>query len=72
MDVSTLLSFGPEGWGDDIAAGLLVTLSLSLATLPIGLLIGFFVAVAKTVRRSRHSGWPATSTPPSSAACPSF
>ncbi len=47
MDVSTLLSFGPEGWGDDIAAGLLVTLSLSLATLPIGLLIGFFVAVAK-------------------------
>jgi polar amino acid transport system permease protein len=43
----TLLSWGPEGWLDDLAYGVLVTVSLALATLPIGLFIGFFVAVAK-------------------------
>ncbi|GLS33277.1 polar amino acid transport system permease protein [Mesorhizobium albiziae] len=47
MDAWTLLSFGPEGWGDDIARGVLVTISLALATLPIGLFIGFFIAIAK-------------------------
>lgn len=47
MDVWTLISFGPEGWGDDIAYGVLVTVSLALATLPLGLLIGFMVALAK-------------------------
>jgi polar amino acid transport system permease protein len=45
--VLALLSFGPEGWGDDIAWGVLVTVSLALATLPLGLVIGFFVALAK-------------------------
>jgi polar amino acid transport system permease protein len=43
----TLLSWGPEGWLDDLAAGVFVTVSLALATLPVGLFIGFFVAVAK-------------------------
>jgi polar amino acid transport system permease protein len=47
MDVWTLLSFGPEGWGDDIARGVFVTLSLALATLPLGLLVGFMIALAK-------------------------
>jgi polar amino acid transport system permease protein len=47
MNVWTLISFGPEGWGDDIARGVLVTLSLALATLPLGLLIGFLIALAK-------------------------
>lgn len=47
MDAWTLLSFGAEGWGDDIARGVLVTISLALATLPIGLVAGFFVALAK-------------------------
>jgi len=42
-----LLSFGPEGWGDDIASGVLVTVSLALATLPLGLAAGFFVALGK-------------------------
>jgi len=46
-DYRTLLSFGPEGWGDDIAAGVLVTVALALATLPFGLVIGFLVALAK-------------------------
>ncbi|BCH24633.1 ABC transporter permease [Mesorhizobium sp. L-8-10] len=46
----TLLSFGPEGWGDDIAWGVLVTVSLALATLPPGLLVGFLAALAKQSR----------------------
>lgn len=45
--VWTLLSWGPEGWLDDIAEGVLVTVSLAVATLPFGLLAGFFVALAK-------------------------
>lgn len=45
--VWTLLSFGDQGWGDEIARGTLVTVTLALATLPFGLLIGFFVALAK-------------------------
>lgn len=43
----TLLSWGPEGWLDDIAAGVFVTVCLALATLPFGLTLGFFVALAK-------------------------
>ncbi len=43
----TLLSFGPTGWGDEILSGIGVTLALALATLPVGLVIGFFVALAK-------------------------
>ena len=42
-----LLSFGPDGWGDDIASGVLVTVGLALATLPFGLVLGFFVALMK-------------------------
>lgn len=43
----TLLSFGPQGWSDDIAYGVLVTVSLALATLPLGMAVGFLVALAK-------------------------
>lgn len=43
----TLLSFGDAGWGDEIADGVLVTVSLAIATLPIGLALGFFLALAK-------------------------
>jgi len=43
----TLLSFGDQGWGDEIAWGVLITVSLALATLPVGLFIGFIIAVAK-------------------------
>ena len=46
-DVLALLEFGPGGWGDEIAAGAAVTLALSLATLPVGIVVGFFVALAK-------------------------
>ncbi|RWL49071.1 MAG: ABC transporter permease [Mesorhizobium sp.] len=47
QSIWTLLSWGPDGWSDDIASGVLVTIALALATLPIGLTIGFFVAFAK-------------------------
>ena len=43
----TLISFGPDGWGDEIARGVLVTVSLALASLPIGLVLGFLIALAK-------------------------
>ena len=44
---NTLLACGAEGWGDEIAFGFLVTASLAVATLPVGLLMGFFIALAK-------------------------
>ncbi len=42
-----LLSYGPNGWGDEIVAGLLVTIALALVTLPIGIALGFGLALAK-------------------------
>ncbi|MEP6566763.1 MAG: ABC transporter permease [Mesorhizobium sp.] len=47
QSVWTLLSWGPDGWLDDIVSGAAVTVLLALATLPIGLTIGFFVALGK-------------------------
>lgn len=43
----TLLSFGPNGWGDQIAAGTVATVGLAIATLPFGLALGFLAALAK-------------------------
>ncbi|MCR9059897.1 ABC transporter permease [Roseibium album] len=43
----TLLSFGENGWGDTIAAGVMVTVLLAIATLPFGLVLGFLIALAK-------------------------
>lgn len=43
----TLLSWGSDGWLDEIAHGVFITVSLAAVTLPLGLLIGFFVALAK-------------------------
>lgn len=42
-----LLSFGPDGWGDELLAGLLVTIELAVATVPFGMVLGFLVALAK-------------------------
>jgi polar amino acid transport system permease protein len=50
-DLFALLQFGPDGWGDEIAAGAWLTVRLALATLPLGLAIGFLAALA---RNSRH------------------
>jgi len=49
-DITTILSWGSEGWADEIAEGLGVTIALAAATLPIGLTFGLLVALA---RRSR-------------------
>ncbi|GAA0782119.1 ABC transporter permease [Roseibium denhamense] len=43
----TLLSFGEMGWGDTIAWGVFITVTLALATLPFGLVLGFIIALAK-------------------------
>ena len=43
----SLLACGDAGWGDEIAFGFLVTASLAVATLPVGLFFGFFIALAK-------------------------
>ena len=40
-----LLSWGDEGWGDELAAGAAVTIGLALATLPFGLLGGLVIAL---------------------------
>lgn len=40
------LSFGNNGWGDELLSGLGITLALALVTLPIGLTLGFAVAAA--------------------------
>ncbi|PZO74532.1 MAG: ABC transporter permease [Mesorhizobium amorphae] len=45
--LATLLSYGPDGWADEILSGVGVTVALALATLPIGLALGFLVALAK-------------------------
>lgn len=50
MDAWTLLSFGDQGWGDEIAWGVWITISLALTTLPFGLLLGFLVALGAQSR----------------------
>jgi len=50
----TLLSFGPGGWGLILLKGILITISLALATLPFGLTLGLVVALAQHSRRP----WP--------------
>jgi polar amino acid transport system permease protein len=43
----SLLSFGPGGWGLILLRGLLITVSLALATLPFGLTLGLVVALGR-------------------------
>jgi polar amino acid transport system permease protein len=49
-DLFSLLSLGPEGWGDEFLRGAGLTLLLALCTLPVGLAIGLAVALAKDSR----------------------
>ncbi len=42
-----LISFGPDGWGDELLAGTVITIGLALATLPFGLILGLVIALAK-------------------------
>ena len=39
--------YGENGWGGQLLKGLSITVSLFLATLPIGLVLGFLIALAK-------------------------
>ncbi len=41
------LSYGDAGWGDELLYGLSITVRLFIATLPIGLVLGFLIALAK-------------------------
>lgn len=45
-----LFAFGDTGWGDEIMRGLAVTVQLAIATLPLGLALGFVVAFASMSR----------------------
>lgn len=47
-----LLRFGPDGWGDELLAGLQITLLLAIATAPIGLVGGFLLALARRSERA--------------------
>lgn len=47
MELLGLLAWGPDGWGDELAQGLWVTVRLALTTLPFGVALGLIVALAK-------------------------
>lgn len=47
MELLGLLAWGPDGWGDELAQGLWVTVRLALVTLPFGIVLGLVVALAK-------------------------
>lgn len=52
-DLNGLLQWGPDGWGDELAAGLRITLLLALTTAPVGLVGGLLLALAR-----RSGSWP--------------
>lgn len=43
----TILACGDTGWGDELGLGLKITIVVALSTLPIGLLVGFIVALGQ-------------------------
>jgi polar amino acid transport system permease protein len=45
--ILTLLSWGNQGWLDELVMGSLVTISLAVATLPFGLALGLLMALLK-------------------------
>jgi polar amino acid transport system permease protein len=47
VDLLRLLSFGPDGWGDELLQGTWLTIRLALATVPFGLALGFLIALTK-------------------------
>jgi polar amino acid transport system permease protein len=44
--VLELFSFGDTGWGDELLSGFGITVALAVVTLPVGILLGFAVALA--------------------------
>ncbi|WP_165313602.1 ABC transporter permease [Vibrio ziniensis] len=59
MDYLMYLSFGDQGWGDELLKGLAITLGLALCALPVGMVIGTGVA-ALSVSHRPASRWFAT------------
>lgn len=51
-----LFSFGDSGWGDELLQGFGVTVALALVTLPVGILLGFLVAMA-SMSKSQPLRW---------------
>lgn len=51
MGTLGLLSWGDQGWGDELLAGLGLTIVLAIATLPFGITLGFLVALARRSQR---------------------
>lgn len=47
LDKLHLLGFGPQGWGPALLQGAWITISLALATLPFGLVLGLGIALLK-------------------------
>lgn len=54
-----LFSYGDAGWGDEIVRGLAITVQLAIATLPVGLVLGFAAAFASLskFRPLRYMGY---------------
>lgn len=46
-----LFAFGDTGWGDELLKGFGVTVALAAVTLPVGILLGFLVAMASMSRQ---------------------
>lgn len=46
-ELTALLAYGDAGWGDEIVSGIVITVTLALATLPLGLVAGLVMALAK-------------------------
>jgi len=50
-ELIALLKFGPAGWGDELARGALLTVELAVSVVPVGIILGFLIALA---RDSKH------------------
>ena len=68
----TLLSWGPEGWLDDIFHGVFITVALAAATLPAWPSYRLLHRPGQAVAANPRCGSPATSTRRSFAACRNF
>jgi polar amino acid transport system permease protein len=51
-----LFSFGESGWGDELLRGFGVTIALAVVTLPIGIVLGFLIAMA-SMSKNRWLRW---------------
>ena len=51
MELLSLLTPGPTGWGDELLIGLGMTLGLALATFPVSIMLSFLIHRARNSRR---------------------